>query len=993
MVNNKSQTNKISTLFLVSLVLGVVLISAIFYSVGDVANSFEPTFPENASTVPNHFTLLNVTVNITGELDVRIFANSNVSRLNTQDSLVFHTLNATQNISYNLTTIPIQSDDEGLVALYHFDNLSEFGENETHVFDFAQGLGLSNGTVVRATWNETGKIAGAYNFSKPDDVAGGIIIPQTSSLNVSNLQGGFTISVWVNPLDNGHAGSGRIYDLSSDDGCKDGFCLITNNDLIFFMINNSNHLDTGIIIHGNWYNVIVVVNSTSWGKLYLDGILKTSSQMNKNLANIASTNDFSIGIRSSGTNLNYHGKIDDLAIYNKSLNASEILNRYRLGSNTKYYWKVNATDPSGNSNESDVWEFTTTNPTITANFSSSIGDIRDDFYGVNTHGKWGTDTSLIDVDADGTRETASNFTWHREQFLDSNMNIMRADMYLEDLANEVGTFKTTSGFNNNRAMRYDLVKWASENDVKILFIANSMPSWLRNTTEGWCTTTLFTCPPKNYTRWGEMIVDFINNVTVDGLYNSTIMIQVKNEPDLTASWMSDVTATNINRSLEYNKLYNATYLAVKSAYPNIAVGGATVSDITTTGGKLIYQNWLSNFTTNMDFFSFHAYRGTTDSNYDDLLKNRYDSVIANCTFYGANCSRIILSEYNEFDADTKVNNPDLWGMQLALAYSGTLNNYPTNITMIQYQWAEFINYTEGSANYPDFSQRWTMVAEPQLENEFYRSYNVTKNFATFHSAGSTVYTSTSDNNDVKVVSSKNGNDFFITIINTDTEARNMTLDVGSADINFLADLDGNLFDLGSSTNFGILDSYNIQYLSTPDFKLTEGGDFEFLDFEGTSLGTSNLVFFSLSTGKEKHIASNLTNTINANVTFNVDSCNIKEINYVSNTSAFTNEYKPGEFTCSGSVVTLEVIGIETSSDSNKILITYKGCAGSTRLILNTLIILLALGIVIFTISVFYNKGLREKIGIKLIVFIFIGVIIFVVLIEVIANSKEAFCGG
>ncbi|KKL59063.1 hypothetical protein LCGC14_2219110, partial [marine sediment metagenome] len=61
--------------------------------------------------------------------------------------------------------------------------------------------------------------------------------------------------------------------------------------------------------------------------------------------------------------------------------------------------------------------------------------------------------------------------------------------------------------------------------------------------------------------------------------------------------------------------------------------------------------------------------------------------------------------------------------------------------------------------------------------------------------------------------------------------------------------------------------------------------------------------------------------------------------------------------------------------------------------LNTLIILLALGIVIFTISVFYNKGLREKIGIKLIVFIFIGVIIFVVLIEVIANSKEAFCGG
>ncbi len=71
---------------------------------------------------------------------------------------------------------------------------------------------------------------------------------------------------------------------------------------------------------------------------------------------------------------------------------------------------------------------------------------------------------------------------------------------------------------------------------------------------------------------------------------------------------------------------------------------------------------------------------------------------------------------------------------------------------------------------------------------------------------------------------------------------------------------------------------------------------------------------------------------------------------------------------------------------------YNECSGSTRLILDTLIVLLSLGILIFSITLFYNKGLREKIGTQLILFVFVGIILFVVLIQVIANSVTSFCG-
>ncbi|HLD02218.1 MAG TPA: hypothetical protein VJC07_00775, partial [Candidatus Nanoarchaeia archaeon] len=71
--------------------------------------------------------------------DLFIFA-SNSTGSNTRDGLVYYApnqANATA-VSYNFTSIPVYSNSSGLVGLWHFDNRSAYGENQTYAFDFSE---------------------------------------------------------------------------------------------------------------------------------------------------------------------------------------------------------------------------------------------------------------------------------------------------------------------------------------------------------------------------------------------------------------------------------------------------------------------------------------------------------------------------------------------------------------------------------------------------------------------------------------------------------------------------------------------------------------------------------------------------------------------------------------------------------------------------------------------------------------------------------------
>lgn len=419
----------------------------------------------------------------------------------------------------------------------------------------------------------------------------------------------------------------------------------------------------------------------------------------------------------------------------------------------------------------------------TANVSttSTIGTIRGDFYGVNTHGKYFANNTWL-ANSTGGLYTVSNFTWHRDTFLATQMKVIRIDSNLRAVTPASMVFTTTvPSTTANINTKTETIKWAYENNISVILILQSMPWWLANTTiaEAKCSNNNDTCPPTNYTKWGEVVVAYINNVTSNGTYASAVQIEVWNEPDLDDFWLAGIgeDATNASiRSKYYNLLYSATYTAVKAAYPTMKVGGPafTADDFR---GTTMMQGFLSNFTNQFDFISVHRYLESGESSFSSILQTKLNNLIKNCTAYGAACDNIYLDEYNV--KNSTIQNTSTYSGQFgsldADALSALLNTYPSRVSASLYHWSEYTNYSN-TAYYPGYPYRWSMVSEPQMDNVIYSTYNITKLFATNHKAGNTVLNSSSNDTQLKVVASKDSaGKYYITLTNTNSTKVNVTL--------------------------------------------------------------------------------------------------------------------------------------------------------------------------------------------------------------------------
>jgi hypothetical protein len=191
-----------------------------------------------------------------------------------------------------------------------------------------------------------------------------------------------------------------------------------------------------------------------------------------------------------------------------------------------------------------IYNFSHGESNISINFSSETAQINPYFYGVNTHGTWASGNSLIDINEDGAVDTQSNYEWHRQKLSEANLNYLRADM---GLAWKSNGYKTYYSYFNISAEQ-DIIEWAHNNSIKVMYIASYMPYWLANRSDLCSQSTINTtavsqCTPLNYTQWGDIVVDYIDQVTQNGKYNSTIDIEVWNEPDL-SFWLPNLSYTN-----------------------------------------------------------------------------------------------------------------------------------------------------------------------------------------------------------------------------------------------------------------------------------------------------------------------------------------------------------------------------------------------------------------------------------------------------------------
>jgi len=215
--------------------------------------------------------------------------------------------------------------ERGLVGLWSFD-----GKDMAGVTAYDRSGNANNGTLTGGPTRAIGKIGQGMSFDGVDDY---VTMGNPSGLQLS---GAVSITAWVY-LNSGSAQNGRIvskwvigakaYELSLDDNPGVGLLsmLVSGDGTVTVEASESTTLPLN-----SWQFVTgVYVPSTSI-TVYRNGVQvgQNTTSIPASLANPAT--NFQIGDRTT-TNYPWLGKIDDVRIYNRVLNADEIKRLYNLG--------------------------------------------------------------------------------------------------------------------------------------------------------------------------------------------------------------------------------------------------------------------------------------------------------------------------------------------------------------------------------------------------------------------------------------------------------------------------------------------------------------------------------------------------------------------------------------------------------------------------------------------------------------------------------------
>ncbi|MFH1173689.1 MAG: LamG-like jellyroll fold domain-containing protein, partial [archaeon] len=301
--------------------------------------------PANDATVSS--VNLNISVNGTLPSTVRFFGSMNASQLDT--SVLRYNLSITNTTSiYPWTSAPIAADDN-TVLLVHFDNLSEYGENDTFARDYSGNDNNATCDSCPVMDITGGKFGGAYNFSGEEYVE----VPYSSSLALSN----YTVAAWVN------------VDNDGDNNCVLSTRIGATDELFNFKImkssiqgsigNGSDWLkETAACSRsadvGTWVQIVYVVHDGGY-EIYVNGLRCDSGEFEGVPLLIAATNNLTIGECLDGSEF-MSGSIDDVAVWDRNLSAEEVYYLYTMR-NGAYYWMATAND-SQLQNATGTYNFT-----------------------------------------------------------------------------------------------------------------------------------------------------------------------------------------------------------------------------------------------------------------------------------------------------------------------------------------------------------------------------------------------------------------------------------------------------------------------------------------------------------------------------------------------------------------------------------------------------------------------------------------------------------
>jgi tetratricopeptide (TPR) repeat protein len=199
------------------LLFGVLLIGIVAAEITLLTQNF----PDEDNVTDSNYQVLNITPNNNDTsfgMDIIVYGTNDSFIPN--NSIIYRQANVTNgtNITFNWTSPKTLADSDTVLLLYldnttgeyanqtvsesemillmHFNNNTVFGENDSVIYDFSNGI--NNASAQNgAFFNSSGRFSGAYQFDGDDDE---INAGNDTSFNISD---GLTIEGWFNPLGNG----------------------------------------------------------------------------------------------------------------------------------------------------------------------------------------------------------------------------------------------------------------------------------------------------------------------------------------------------------------------------------------------------------------------------------------------------------------------------------------------------------------------------------------------------------------------------------------------------------------------------------------------------------------------------------------------------------------------------------------------------------------------------------------------------------------------
>ncbi|HOV30015.1 MAG TPA: LamG domain-containing protein, partial [Candidatus Dojkabacteria bacterium] len=205
--------------------------------------------------------------------------------------------------------------NDGLVSYWNMD--------ETSGTSVKDSIGINNGTATGTTIVD-GKVNKGRSFNGTSDY---VVIPSSTTLNLSTTD--FTLEAWINTSK--VTAFGEIIGKGIN---TDYEIMVTDTGKIRFLVGDGGSIkefdSTTTLQVGKWYHIVgVKTGSNTTGKIYINGMLDSTSTSFGDTATGNSSNSLLIGARSTGTpQLYFTGIIDEAKIYNRALSATEIAIEY-----------------------------------------------------------------------------------------------------------------------------------------------------------------------------------------------------------------------------------------------------------------------------------------------------------------------------------------------------------------------------------------------------------------------------------------------------------------------------------------------------------------------------------------------------------------------------------------------------------------------------------------------------------------------------------------